>query len=44
MKTYRNMADAELEMIAGTLAAFERFVVDSEICFFDDDERLHTAD
>ena len=43
MKTYRNMADAELDMIAGTLAAFERFVCCSEICWFDDDEQLHQS-
>jgi hypothetical protein len=41
MKTYRHPADACLEMIAGTLAAFERFVCRSEICYYDDDEILH---
>lgn len=41
MKTYRNMANAELEMIAGTLLPYERFVVASDVYYFDDDERLH---
>ena len=43
MKTYRHLADACFDMIAGTLAAFERFVYQSEIYYYDDDEQLHQS-
>lgn len=41
MKTYRNLADAELEMIAGMLLPWERFVLESDVCYFDEDEQIH---